>query len=109
MNGYRCNNCGKLHHPARLVCDKCSAREFTEEVLDGEGTLLTHTRVYNLPVGIDKPFLDFGIVAMRDGVSVSAQIHVDGEVKTGMKLRATEGVIRELGGVEHTGFIFVEA
>ena len=108
MFGYRCNKCGKLHHPARLVCDKCEGREFTEEVLDGEGTLLTHTRVYNLPAGIDKPMLDFGIVQMREGVCVSAQLDVDGEITTGMKLKATEGVIRVMNGVEHTGFIFVK-
>ena len=108
MYGYRCNKCGKLHHPARLVCDKCNGREFTEEVLEGEGTLLTHTRVYNLPAGIDKPQLDFGIVAMHDGVCVSGQLDVDGEIKTGMKLKATEGVVRVMNGVEHRGFIFVK-
>lgn len=109
MYGYRCNKCGKLHHPARLVCDTCDGREFNEEILDGEGVLLTHTRVYNLPAGIDKPQLDFGMVAMRDGVSVSGQLDVDGEIETGMKLRATEGVVRVMNGAEHTGFIFVKA
>ena len=100
MFGYRCKKCGKLHHPAHLVCDKCGGREFAEEVLDGEGTLLTYTRVYNLPAGIDKSQLDFGIVEMLD---------VKGEVETGMKLKATEGVVRVMNGVEHRGFIFVDA
>lgn len=109
MFGYRCNKCGKLHHPARLVCDKCDGREFTEEVLDGEGVLLTHTRVYNLPAGIDKPMLDFGIVQMRDGVCVSAQLDVKSEIVTGMKLKATEGVIRVMNDGEHTGYIFTDA
>ena len=109
MFGYRCKKCGKLHHPARLVCDKCGGREFAEEVLDGEGTLLTYTRVYNLPAGIDKSQLDFGIVEMREGVRASARLDVKGEVKTGMKLKATEGVVRVMNGVEHRGFIFVDA
>lgn len=109
MNGYRCNSCGKLHHPARLVCDKCSAREFETVELVGEGELLTHTRLFNLPVGINKDFLDFGVVALDAGVCVTGQLDVEGEIKTGMKLTVTEGVIREIHDTEYVGFIFKKA
>ena len=108
LKAYRCKTCGKLTHPRRLVCDACGGRAFAEEPLTGEVTLLTHTRVHNLPEGIDKPWLDFGIVEFENGVRVTGQLSVKDVPCMGMKLRAAEGTVRVLDGEEQQGFIFTE-
>ena len=105
---YRCEKCGKLTHPKRIICDACGGRSFAEEPLSGTVTLLTHTRVHNLPAGIDKPYLDFGIVEFENGVRVTGQLELKNEAESGMKLKATVGTVRELYGEEKQGFIFKE-
>ena len=106
---YRCEQCGKLTHPKRLVCDGCGGRAFAEEPLDGTVTLLTHTRVHNLPAGIDKPWLDFGIVEFENGVRVTGQLELKSAAQTGMKLEATVDTVRVVDGEEKQGFVFREA
>ena len=105
---YRCRGCGKLIHPRPLVCSVCSGRDFAEEPLEGEVTLLTHTRVHNLPEGIDKPYLDFGIVEFENGVRVTGQLELHSPAAIGMKLRATRGVVRIVQDEEKEGFIFCD-
>lgn len=108
INGYRCAACGKLTYPHRLICDVCGGRTFKEEALTGEARLLTHTRVYHLPAGIDRPWLDFGIVEFENGVRVSGQLEVRDRAETGMRLTATVGTVRVIEGEEIQGFIFRE-
>ena len=62
LYAYRCRQCGRRTYPARLICDCCSGRDFEPEPLEGTVTLLTHTRVHCLPEGINRPYLDFGLV-----------------------------------------------
>lgn len=108
MSAYKCLACGKLHHPAYSVCQQCGHREFEEVPLGGECKLLTYTRLFNLPEGYMKPWLDFGIVEFENGVRASGQIECK-EMKTGMKLKSTVGVVKEGVGQDYYGFIFVEA
>lgn len=105
---YRCETCGKWTHPKRLVCDACGGRAWTSASLTGEATLLTWTRVHNLPEGIDKEVLDFGIVEFENGVRVTGQLALTGEARVGMKLKADVGVVRVVQGEEKLGFIFRE-
>ena len=105
---YRCKTCGKRTHPARFVCDSCGGREFVQEPLEGPVRLLTYTRVHNLPAGINKPHLDFGIVEFENGVRVSGQLELRSPAAVGMKMEASSGVVRVLQGEEITGFIFRE-
>ncbi len=105
---YRCEKCGKLTHPKRIICDVCGGRNYSSEPLEGYATLLTHTRVHNLPVGIDKPYLDFGIVEFDNGVRVTGQLEMKGEAVTGMRVLATVGTVRQLYGEDKQGFIFKE-
>ena len=105
---YRCVQCGKVTHPKRIVCDACGGREFTEEPLEGKVTLLTHTRVHNLPEGVERPYLDFGIVEFTNGVRVTGQLAVKDHAVAGMELEATCGTVRVLHGEEKQGFIFTE-
>lgn len=105
MYAYKCTSCGELHHPKHYVCRNCGAREFEEILLEGEVTLVTYTKVYNLPEGYMKPYLAFGIVKFENGLTVSGQI--DAEVLSiGMKLIPTVGVIKEGIGKDYYGFIF---
>lgn len=105
MYAYKCIECGELHHPRHFVCRKCGARGFEELVLDGECTLVTWTRTYNLPEGYMKPFLGFCIVKFQNGLTVSGQMEVDNPA-IGMKLQATVGVVKEGIGKDYYGFIF---
>ena len=109
MCAYRCEQCGKLTHPKRLVCDGCGGRAFAETPLEGEVTLLTYTRVHNLPAGIKKPYLDFGIVEFANGVRVTGQLELRTEAHIGMKLEAAVGTVRIVEGQEKQGFLFREA
>ena len=105
MYAYKCTSCGELHHPRHYACRKCGARDFEEVVLEGEVTLLTWTRVYNLPEGYMKPYLNFGIVKFQNGLTVSGQVEAD-VLETGMRLKSSVGVVKEGVGKDYYGFIF---
>lgn len=108
MYAYKCTECGELHHPKHFVCRKCGARKFEELPLEGDCTLVTWTRVYNLPEGYMKPWLGFGIVKFPNGLTASGQLEVD-KPEIGMKLEATVGVVKEGVGRDYFGFIFKPA
>ncbi len=105
MYAYKCTACGELHHPKHYVCKKCVNRKFEEVPLGGEVTLVTYTKVYNLPEGYMKPYMGFGIVKFTNGLVVSGQLEVENP-EIGMKLTATVGVVKEGIGKDYYGFIF---
>jgi len=107
MYAYKCTVCGELHHPKHYVCRKCGNRKFEEIILDGEVTLVTYTKVFNLPEGYMKPFLYFGIAKFKNGLNVSGQMEVENPT-IGMKLISTVGVVKESININHYGFIFKE-
>lgn len=108
MYAYKCTKCGKLHHPAYYVCRECGNREFEAVPLEGEVTLLTYTKVYNLPEGYMKPWLAFGIVRFENGLTVTGQIDCE-ELYIGMKLKADVGIVKEGTKEDYYGFIFKKA
>jgi len=78
--GSRCQQCGTLYSPPRLICVKCygSAMEWVE--LGGEGRLVAFTCIYVGPPfmiaeGYDrqKPYI-VGVVELQEGVRVDARI-----------------------------------
>jgi uncharacterized protein len=105
MYTYKCTACGELHHPKHYVCKKCGNREFEKVPLAGEVTLVTYTKVYNLPEGYMKPYIGFGIAKFENGLVVSGQLEVENP-EIGMKLMATVGVVKEGIGKDYYGFIF---
>lgn len=105
MFAYKCTKCGELHHPKHFVCRKCGFREFEEIPLEGECTLVTWTRVYNLPEGYMKPYLCFAVVKFPNGLTISGQLETDAP-EIGMKLVSTVGVVKEGIGKDYYGFIF---
>lgn len=105
MYAYKCTSCGELHHPKHYVCRKCGCQDFEEVPLEGEATLVTYTKVYNLPEGYMKPYLGFAIAKFDNGLCVSGQLEAD-EITMGMRLKSTVGVIKEGVGQDYYGFIF---
>jgi uncharacterized OB-fold protein len=109
MYCYKCKKCGRLHHPRYIVCQDpdCGGREFEELPLEGKCRLLTWTRVYNLPEGYMKPWINFGIVQFENGVRVSGQIGFD-DIENGMELVSAVGMVKEGVGTDQYGFIFMK-
>jgi len=105
MYAYKCTACGELHHPKHVVCRKCGNRKFEEVVLEGKATLVTYTKVYNLPEGYMKPYLGFGIAKFENGLVVSGQLDVE-NAEIGMEVMSTVGVVKEGIGKDFYGFIY---
>jgi uncharacterized OB-fold protein len=106
LYAYKCDTCGELHHPKHFVCRKCGDTSFSEVPLEGEGTVLTWTKVYNLPEGYMKAYLCFAIVKLDDtGLVVSGQI-ADDNPRIGERVKTDVGMIKEGVGSDYYGFIF---
>jgi uncharacterized OB-fold protein len=69
------------------------------------GTLVTWTEIWNLPWGIDERSRTVGIVEFDDGVKAMGQIKTH-DPEIGMRLEASWGVVRVIGGEEVHGLIF---
>ncbi|MDR0514751.1 MAG: zinc ribbon domain-containing protein [Coriobacteriaceae bacterium] len=103
--GYRCTACNELHYPKHQVCRACAGREFEEFPLEGEATLVTWTKLYNLPEGYMKPYLYFGIVAYGNGIRAAGQLEVSSP-RLGMKVATTTGLVKEGGKDDVIGLIY---
>ena len=71
----------------------------------GEGTLLTWTRAYALPLDYAELFITLGIVEMDMGVRATGRLDI-AEPQNGTRVRASLGTVREIGGKEVTGLVF---
>lgn len=85
-----CDQCGKWHFPARLICDACKGRKFTTRVMRRTGTILTHTiiRVAPAPFVDQAPFA-VAIIQMDDGPRITTQVvdWKEGELATGRPVK----------------------
>jgi uncharacterized OB-fold protein len=91
-------------YPKRAVCPRCKERRFSEFEISGLGTVLTYTKLYAVPEGVDELPLILGISEFGD-VMVTGQI-VDKNVKVGDKVRLAWGKLRKSQGKEICGFKF---
>ena len=80
LMGVRCQSCGTLFLPPRPICTNCYGEDLSWEELSGEGELAAFTTIHIAPTamiaagyGRDNPYCS-GIVNLKDGVSISAQI-----------------------------------
>ena len=108
MYAYQCDVCGELHHPRHFVCRACGATSFTEVPLNGQATVLTWTKVFNLPEGYMAPYLCFAIAQFDNGVVVSGRID-DENPTIGQRVFSTVDVVKEGVGRDYYGFIFQPA
>ncbi|RZV43385.1 MAG: DNA-binding protein, partial [Acidimicrobiia bacterium] len=77
---YKCRLCDTMHYPFRMVCKGCKQNDFFEfdtVPLPKSGTLLTFTRVYNLPAQYDVATLGLGIVELENGMRMLGQLEID--------------------------------
>jgi len=105
FTGFRCKSCYRVMYPKHDRCLSCRGREFEEVELGEEAMLLTYTKVYAIPEGIEMPPLVLGIVEFPGGVRAMGQLATD-DPDIGMKLRPVWGRLRKMGAKEIFGFRF---
>lgn len=105
VNAAKCKQCGHLSYPTHFYCPKCGATQFDPAPITGEGTLLTFTRSYALPLDYDQLYITVGIVQMDQGVRATGRLEIENP-QTGMRVRASVGVVRNIGGKDVNGLKF---
>ena len=103
--GYECNGCGKKMYPKHAVCPKCKKRAFSEFEIEKTGTIMTYTKLYAVPEGVDIKPLILGVIKFNDGVKVIGQL-IGEDVKIGDEVRPVWGELRKSQGKEIYGFKF---
>jgi uncharacterized OB-fold protein len=119
LMGARCQSCGNLFLPPRPLCTKCFSQELAWEELPGEGELAAFSIIHIAPTamiaagyGRENPYCS-GIVKLKDGVSISAQIlgvdvaHPE-NIAIGVPLRV-EFIERQAGEEARTYLAFQKA
>ncbi len=105
---YQCKACGKVHFPFHDRCLSCKGREFDEIKPQGNAKLITFSQIFNLPWGFDNRFIFVGVAEFENGVKAMGQITANdpGELKLGMTVKPTWGVVRVIGGEDVYGLIY---
>jgi uncharacterized protein len=101
----KCEKCGYVAFPPRLVCPDCGSKNFKEITLIPEGKILTFTIVYIPPdqFATEAPYA-VGIIETVDGARLTAQI-VDcspDEVEVGKSVKL---VLRRIQKEGHEGIL----
>ncbi len=102
--GCKCNNCGKKIYPKRIICPECKQKSFSDFEIDKIGTIITYTKLYAVPDGLDVKPLLLG-VADFNGINIMGQI-TNKEIKIGDKIRPFWGKLRKSQTDEIFGFKF---
>ena len=105
VDAAKCRNCGKLSYPTHFYCPACRGTHFDPVPVEGEGTLLTWTRVYALPLDYAQLYVTLGIVELDMGVRAMGRLEIT-EPRTGARVRASIGKVREISGKDITGLVF---
>ena len=103
--GFKCKKCGTIAYPKRFLCASCKGRDFEEHPLGDESKVVTFTKLWAIPEGIEQLPLTLAIVEFEGGVRVTGQI-LSEEIKTGDKVRPVWGHIRKIRGRDTEGFRF---
>lgn len=75
LEAARCEGCGKVFFPPRVICNGCRGRKFAPVTLAKEGALETFTVIRVAPSGFgDLAPYAVGIVKLDDGVKITAQV-----------------------------------
>ena len=92
-------------YPTHFYCPACRGTKFEPVPVEGEGKLLTWTRVYALPLDYAQLYITLGIVELDMGVRATGRLEI-AEPKTGARVRASIGKVREINGKDITGLVF---
>jgi uncharacterized OB-fold protein len=113
INGFKCLKCGAIYYPAPMVCGKCDAhrdpvtgKHWEEFPLEGPCTLLTWTRVWNLPEGFNRKFMMFAMVEFPNGLRASGRLEYDGDPVLGTPVSARVEEADERPGPPVKVFVF---
>jgi len=113
INAFKCQKCGAIYYPAPMVCAKCdghrdpvTGKHWEEFDLEGPCTLLTWTRVWNLPEGFNRKYMMFGMVEFENGLRASGRLECDGDPVIGTKMTATVEEADERPGPPVKVFVF---
>ena len=104
--GNRCSACSKVSYPAHCVCPECGEGAFEPVELTGEGTVLTYTDVYALPLDYAQRYLRLGMVELDLGVRATGQL-LDENPEIGKRVKVTIGVVRQSSDKKIYGLQFV--
>ncbi len=102
--GFKCRKCSTVVYPKRFVCPSCKGKDFDEQVLGDQGTVVTYTKLWTIPEGIQQLPLTLAIVEFEGGVRVTGQVL--GEVHVGARVRPVWGHVRRIQGRDVEGFRF---
>ena len=108
VNAYKCQKCGTLHYPFRMVCKNCRSNdyfEFDAVPLPENGKLLTFTFIYNLPAEFEVARLGLGIVELENGMRVTGQIDIE-DPKLGMDVVGKVEIVKRDAYENRYGFVF---
>lgn len=108
---YKCDKCGHVHYPYRMVCKNCRENEhneFTPVPLPGKGKLLTYTRLYTLPADFMVANLGLGIVELENGIRITGQLKIENP-RIGMDVAGRVEIVRSGEYEDHHGMVFYEA
>jgi uncharacterized OB-fold protein len=114
LEAEKCQGCGAVAFPPRLVCPSCGRRDFVPTRLAESGRLLTYTIIRVPPAAFeDQSPYALGIAELDDGVKLTAQV-VDCDftaLQVGLRVRLEFRRISEDGpaGIIHYGYKFVPA
>ncbi len=105
MMGWKCRRCGRIMYPKHECCLSCRNISFDEVSLGDECNLITYTKLYAPPKGIEMSPLTLGIVEFSNKVRVLGQITTDNP-ELGMRLHPVWAKLRIIDGKEVYGFKF---
>ena len=108
MKGYQCSSCGKVYTYKRRACVKCGSNDFKEIELGETAKVITYTKLYVVPAGIEKVPLVLGIVEFSNGARLFGQIATD-DPRVGMTVKPVYGKLRKINEKEIEGYYFVPA
>ncbi|MCK6481785.1 MAG: Zn-ribbon domain-containing OB-fold protein [Planctomycetaceae bacterium] len=75
LEAAKCDGCGRIAFPPRVLCPGCRGRKFSKHVLAPEGRLESFTVIRVAPSGFsDLAPYAVGIVTLDDGVKLTAQV-----------------------------------
>ena len=100
LTGMQCEDCGAKLLPRRLVCPQCKSHNLQPYSFKGQGTVYSHTVVYDAPSGYDRyvPY-PAALVRLDEGPLVAAQltdVDID-EAYIGMPVEMVTRRLREHG------------
>lgn len=106
MMAVQCKICGNTYYPPRKRCPNCRSIDLVETQLRDVCTLVTYTKLFAVPNGIEEMPLVIGMVEFANGVRALGQIKPE-NIEVGAKLQPVWGLLRRIQGREIYGFKFV--